>query len=67
MPNTYSSVDEAAQSDSVLEKINEGTLRVQPYGNAIFFNSIYRSENIRVGNLATFENGDIKVNVTDLN
>jgi hypothetical protein len=59
----YSSIDEAAQSKSVIEKVNENTLRVQSYGNARFFNNLFRSENLSVGNLSTYENGDIKVNL----
>jgi len=39
-------------------------LKVRPYGNAVLFNNLARSSNIRLGNISTLDDGDtVKVNV----
>jgi hypothetical protein len=37
-------------------------VRVRPYGNCSVFGLLARTDGIRPGNVAVFQNGDLKVN-----
>jgi hypothetical protein len=42
--------------------VSDTYMRVAPYGNCTLFGKIHRSGKINLGNVSTFDNGDLKLN-----
>lgn len=58
--------DHDAVKEVLENDVGRPCLRVRPYGNAALFGRLNRSNMVTTCNIATFDNGDLKVNIKEL-